>query len=70
MKDNQFVFVIPYFNCHEDIEKTIYSTVSQTYDNWKAVLINDLSSDETRDVAVSTIGSLPKKIRDKFTHIE
>lgn len=70
MRDNQFVFVIPYFNCHEEIEKTIYSMVSQSYSNWRAILINDLGTDATRSHAVDTIQSLPAKIRDKFIHID
>jgi glycosyltransferase involved in cell wall biosynthesis len=67
---NQFVFVIPYFNCKEDIEKTIYSMVSQSYDSWRAIMINDLSTDGTDEVVKSTCQSLPKKIRDKFTLVD
>lgn len=70
MNDNNFVFVIPYFNCPDDIENTIYSMVSQSYRNWRAVLINDLSTDATRSVVVDVIQSFPEKIRSKFTHID
>ena len=68
--NNEFVFVIPYFNCHEDIEKTIYSMVSQSYQNWRAVLINDMSTDTTRVVVKEAIDSLPPHLRSRFTHVD
>lgn len=67
---NNFVFVIPYFNCKEDIEKTLFSMMSQSYDNWRAVLINDLSTDGTDALVRETCNSLPKKLREKFTLVD
>lgn len=67
---NKFVFIIPYFNCIEDMEKTIFSMLSQSYDNWRAVLINDMSTDGTDQLVRETCGSLPKKFRDRFTLID
>jgi len=64
--NNNFVFVIPYFNCEEDIEKTLYSMVSQSYDKWRAILINDMSTDSTPAVVRNTVESLPAKIRNRF----
>lgn len=43
---NRFVFVIPYFNAIEDISKTIHSMMAQSYDEWRAILIDDMSTDE------------------------
>lgn len=63
---NKFVFVIPYFNCEEDIEKTIYSMVSQSYDSWQAILINDMSTDASRSIVKETVSALPVKLRNKF----
>jgi len=68
--NNKFVFVIPYFNCQEDITRTIYSMVSQSYDDWRAVLINDLSTDGTRDVVHKACNSLPNHLRNKFTLVD
>lgn len=67
---NEFVFVVPYYNCAEDIEKTIYSLVSQSYENWRAIFINDMSTDMSRIVVRETCSNLPWKIRQKFTLID
>ena len=68
--NNKFVFVIPYFNCSEDIEKTIFSMVSQSYDNWRAVLINDLSTDGSEITVKEVCQNLPKKFREKFSLVD
>lgn len=68
--NSKFVFVIPYFNCSEDIEKTIYSMVSQSYSDWRAVMINDMSTDSTPDIVRETVSSLPHRIRSKFTLVD
>lgn len=68
--NNNFVFVIPYFNCKEDIEKTIFSMISQSYDNWRAVLINDLSTDGTEKIVKETCNSLPEKYKNKFLLVD
>lgn len=44
---NRFVFLIPAFNCERKIDKTIRSVVMQTYENWKIVLVDDMSTDNT-----------------------
>ena len=66
---NRFVFVVPYYNCFDDIEKTIYSMVSQSYQDWRAILINDVSTDGCEDLVKETCNSLPTKIKSKFTLI-
>ena len=68
--NNKFVFVIPYFNCKEDIEKTIFSMLSQSYEDWRAVLINDLSTDGTDVVVKKLCDSLTEKHRTKFTLVD
>lgn len=67
---NDFVFVIPYFNCAEHIEKTIFSMLSQSYDKWRAVLINDMSTDNTPDVVRALCESLPTKFKSRFTLVD
>ncbi len=54
---NNFVFVIPYFNSGNDIIKTIHSMMAQSYDNWRAILIDDLSSDKTPDLVKEVCNS-------------
>lgn len=43
----KFVFLTPAFNCQEDIKKTLFSMLSQSYDNWRAIFIDDVSDDDT-----------------------
>lgn len=49
MSKNRFVVITPTFNCKEKIKRTIWSVVGQTYENWKMVIIDDMSSDGTGD---------------------
>jgi len=44
--NNKFVFVIPYYNTKDDIAKTLYSTMAQSYNEWRAIVINDMSVDD------------------------
>lgn len=67
---NKFVFIIPYFNCEEDIRKTIYSIISQSYDDWRVVLINDMSTDKTQLVVKETVESLPPQLQCKFLLVD
>lgn len=43
--ENKFVFVVPYYNAEEDISKTLYSIFSQSYNDWRAIIVNDVSTD-------------------------
>jgi glycosyltransferase involved in cell wall biosynthesis len=62
---NKFVFVIPYFNAAEDMSKTIHSMMSQSYDNWRAILINDISTDDGPNLVKSICES--SYCRSKFS---
>lgn len=65
---NRFVFVVPYYNEINDIEKTLFSMLSQSYGNWRAILINDLSTDGSDRVVRNTVNSLSTK--GKFTLVD
>jgi glycosyltransferase involved in cell wall biosynthesis len=67
--ENRFVFVTPYYNCIDDIEKTVFSMLSQSYDTWRAILIDDMSTDGSYQRVEETIKSLPEKYREKFLHV-
>lgn len=68
MKDNKFVFVTPAFNCQNDIEQTLHSMMAQSYKNWRAIIINDISTDKT----LETINKVVKGTvySDRFTIID
>ena len=68
MKDNKFVFVTPAFNCQEDIIQTIHSMMAQSYKNWRAIIINDISTDATLEaINKTTSGTI---YADRFTVID
>jgi len=65
---NRFVFVVPYYNAEEDIAKTLHSMMAQSYDNWRAILINDVSTDSGPGLVERIVeGSIH---RDKFTLVD
>jgi len=45
-KQNRFVFVAPMFNASAYVGQMLASVVSQSYSNWRVVLIDDVSSAE------------------------
>ena len=57
---NRFVFVVPYYNAKEDIAKTLHSMMAQSFDEWRAIVIDDMSTDDGP--------SLVKKIVDGSIH--
>jgi len=55
MKETKFVFLIPSFNCKDTINRTLFSMFAQSYDNWRAIIIDDVSTDGTMDHIVKII---------------
>lgn len=43
---NKFVFVAPMFNASETLPRMLHSICGQSYENWKLILIDDVSSEE------------------------
>ena len=43
----KFVFLTPAYNCKEEMKQTLFSMFSQSYDNWRAIIIDDVSTDGT-----------------------
>lgn len=51
MKDNGLVSIVtPTYNCAAFIAETIRSVQSQTYDNWEILIVDDCSSDNTKEI--------------------
>ena len=42
--------VMPAYNCEKYIKQTIASVLSQTYQNWELIVVNDCSTDATRAI--------------------
>ena len=49
-RDTKFVFVTPAYNCQAAIAQTIKSVYAQSYDSWRMVVYDDVSSDHTAQV--------------------
>jgi glycosyltransferase involved in cell wall biosynthesis len=42
--------IIPTYNCEKFIDKTIQSVIDQTYKNWELIIVDDLSTDNSRKI--------------------
>ena len=67
MKETQFVFLIPAYNCKDEISQTLFSIFAQSYKNWRVILIDDVSTDKTTEVAIELVESIG--CREKFIFI-
>ena len=47
---NNFVILVPAYNCANKIYLTIRSVAMQTYPNWRMIIVDDMSTDNTRSV--------------------
>jgi glycosyltransferase involved in cell wall biosynthesis len=73
--ESKFVFITPAYNCEKEISKTLFSMLSQSYTNWRAVFIDDVSDDNTsqiiEDISKSlNLGDKVKVIRREEKHGE
>lgn len=47
IKNNKFVIITPFYNPGEFLDKCISSLITQKYDNYKMVFIDDMSTDDS-----------------------
>lgn len=66
-EQQRIVVVSPFWDAETYIAKNILSVAQQDYDNYRHVLIDDCSTDNSYSVAKNTIESLPKSLQKKFT---
>lgn len=55
MKDNHFVFICPMFNASKTLTQLLHSIFGQSYENWRLILIDDMSSQEDREQTATII---------------
>ena len=67
--EQPIVVISTFYNCQNYIEHCIESVATQYYDNYRCILIDDCSTDNTLDVARECLDKLPDEIRRKFTLI-
>lgn len=52
MINPETTIITPVYNAEKFLKETLLSIVSQSYDNWEAILINDNSSDASLNIAL------------------
>lgn len=68
MKDIDLISIIlPTFNCVEYIEASISSVLSQSYQNWELIIVDDKSTDHTCDIVK---GFQSRESRIKFIQLK
>lgn len=53
--DNKFSIIMPAYNSGKFIKESIESVISQTYENWELLVVNDASTDNTKYIVESFI---------------
>jgi len=48
-KKNKFTIIVPFYNPGEFLEKCVSSIITQKYDNYKFIFIDDMSTDDSWD---------------------
>ena len=67
--EQKIVVISTFYNCQNYIARCIESVAVQDYDNYEHILINDCSTDETANVVLAALSSLPTTLRNKFTFV-
>lgn len=62
-KQPKISVIIPTYNGAKTIVETLQSVLRQTYQNWEVVIVDDGSTDETRDVVNRFMQNNPPKFR-------
>lgn len=65
-KERKIVVISPFYNCQAYIKNCIDSVISQDYENYKHILIDDCSTDETVEIILKYLDNLPSNLRDKI----
>lgn len=68
--ENRMMIISPFYNAGIYINKCIQSVASQDYENYFHILIDDMSDDNSLEIAQKTIDSLPENIKDRFILIK
>ena len=68
--EQEIVVISPFYNCRDYISRCIESVASQDYDNYRHILIDDCSTDDSFMTAIRAIAQLPDDLKSKFTVIK
>lgn len=64
--ENRIIVITPFYNAEKYIEKCIESIAQQDYENYRHILIDDCSTDNSFNIVKEKIKNLPEKIQDNF----
>lgn len=64
---NRFVFIVPVFNAKSTIKQTLLSVAAQSYENWRMIIRDDMSTDGTPDLIWEIVHTLSIKDRVSLT---
>jgi FkbM family methyltransferase len=68
--EQSIVVVSTFYNCANYIARCIDSIAAQDYDNYRCILVDDASTDNTLDALYNALSKYPEDIRNKFEVIE
>ena len=51
------------YNCEDTLKESIESIINQTYDNWELIMCDDMSTDNTYNIAKNYENKYPNKIK-------
>jgi len=57
MQNNHFKIIVPFYNVEEWIRITLRSVQLQDYENFECILIDDVSTDNSRNIAQELVGN-------------
>ena len=72
MSDKKYTFsiIVPVYNTEKYIEKCLDSIVKAMKDDCEVIIVNDGSTDNSKDVILEYLEKLPEELKDNFRYTE
>lgn len=68
MSNNKFVFIAPMYNASDTLPQMLHSLCGQSYDHWKLILIDDISSQEHREISEKICNEFKFLLNQKYSN--
>lgn len=66
MSNNKFVFVAPMFNASDTLPRMLHSICGQSYENWKIILIDDVSNEYHKNESIEICEQFKKILNGRY----
>jgi len=66
MLNNKFVFVAPMFNASDTLPRMLHSICGQSYENWKIILIDDVSNEHHKNESIKICDQFKKLLNGRY----